>query len=59
MNTTVENDETIEVKNNRTTNIDMDDKTTVGKNMTLTVQADRTATIYGKDYRDHLSKIRL
>ena len=49
MNTTVENDETIEVKNNRTTSIDMDDKTTVGKNMTLTVQADRTATIYGKD----------
>ena len=49
MNTTVENNETIEVKNNRTTSIDMDDKTTVGKNMTLTVQADRTATIYGKD----------
>ena len=49
MNTTVEHDETIEVKNNRTASISKDDKTTVGKNMTLTVQGDRTATIYGKD----------
>jgi type VI secretion system secreted protein VgrG len=49
MNTNVEHDETIQVKNNRTARIDKDDKTTVGKNMNVTVQGDRTTTIYGKD----------
>jgi type VI secretion system secreted protein VgrG len=49
MNATIEHDETIDVKNNRTASISKDDKTTVGNNMSLTVQGDRTATICGKD----------
>lgn len=49
VNATVEHDETIEVKNNRTAGIGKDDKTTVGKNMNVTVQGDRTTTICGKD----------
>ena len=49
MNTTVENNVTLEVKNNRKANIKADDQTTVGKKMNLTVQADRTTKINGKD----------
>jgi type VI secretion system secreted protein VgrG len=49
MNTTVENNETLEVKKDRKITVKADNQTTVGNNMNLTVQADRTTKIDGKD----------
>jgi type VI secretion system secreted protein VgrG len=69
MNTTIENDETwnvkhdekIEVENDRTTRIANDDKTTVENDMKLTVFRDRTTDIMGADsetvFKDSTVKI--
>jgi type VI secretion system secreted protein VgrG len=46
---TIKNDETIQVDNNRSTKVDNDDTTKIGNKMSLTVQADRDTKIMGKD----------
>jgi type VI secretion system secreted protein VgrG len=45
METTIENDQTLTVHNNRTSTIDVDDSETVGSNQTINVGADQSETI--------------
>ncbi|WP_321418746.1 type VI secretion system tip protein TssI/VgrG [uncultured Desulfobacter sp.] len=49
MNTTVENDQTLVVHNNRTDTIDVDDSETVKGNQTLSVKGNRTETVNGTE----------
>jgi type VI secretion system secreted protein VgrG len=45
MNTTVEHDETVEIRNNRTAKVGVDESVSVGSNQTVSIGSDRTESV--------------